>query len=128
MVPDVVPRSMASLGLLQTMGRLQATALGVQEYKMEKAKVWFIRMALNLNCNVMACGNTMGQVFLWDMRSLTDKPQAVLSRECVDRSHSKSTPNITVCRLCLVLNCRYVAASSATCCVKGKLSPSSIVW
>ena len=71
--------------------------IGLQEYKMEKAKVWFIRMALDLHCNVMACGNTLGQVFLWDMHSLTDKPVAVLSREFNTKAQGKSAPNITVC-------------------------------
>ena len=64
---------------------------------MEKAKVWFIRMALDLHCNVMACGNTLGQVFLWDMHSLADKPVAVLSRECTAKAQGKAAPNITVC-------------------------------
>ena len=71
--------------------------VGLQEYKIEKAKVWFIRMALDLHCNVMACGNTLGQVFLWDMHSLTDKPVAILSRESTPKAQGKSGSNITVC-------------------------------
>ena len=79
----------------------------MQEYKLEKAKVWFIRMALDLRCGVMACGNELGQVFLWDMHSLTDKPQAVLSRDSVAKAQGKSNPNITVSTL---------HAMSAACC------------
>lgn len=69
----------------------------LQEYKIEKANVWFIRMALDLHCTVMACGNTLGQVFLWDMHSLTDKPVVVLSRDSAPKAQGKSAPNITVC-------------------------------
>ncbi|KAL3148904.1 hypothetical protein ABBQ32_001772 [Trebouxia sp. C0010 RCD-2024] len=67
-----------------------------QEYNMQKAKVWFIRMSLDLHCSVMACGNTLGQVFLWDMHCLSDKPMAVLSRESNTKAQGKSVPNITV--------------------------------
>ena len=65
---------------------------------MEKAKVWFIRMSLDPRCNVMACGNTSGQVYLWDVHSLTSQPQAVLSRETpISKHHGKSTSkNVTV--------------------------------
>ncbi len=72
---------------------------------MEKAKVWFVRMSLDLKCSVLACGNTSGQVYLWDMHSLTDRPQAVLSRESpISKVPGKPTnSNITVQHLQTVL-------------------------
>ena len=73
---------------------------------MEHAKVWFIRMALDLRCTVMACGNVSGQVYLWDMHTLTDQPKAVLSRQtAISKTHGKPTSdNITV-RIALAVAC-----------------------
>ena len=72
----------------------------MQEYQMDKAKVWFVRMSLTPSCSIMACGNTAGQVYVWDMHNLTDRPQAVLSRHPLSKVLGKSTSsNITVCFL-----------------------------
>ena len=51
----------------------------VQEYKLDNAKVWFIRMSLSARGNVMACGNTQGQVYVWDRHQLMEQPQAILT-------------------------------------------------
>ena len=60
--------------------------------------MWFIRMSLDLKCSVMACGNVSGQVYLWDMHTLTDEPQAVLTRETpLSKAPGRSTSsNATV--------------------------------
>ncbi len=70
----------------------------MQEYSLEKAKVWFIRMSLDLKCSLMACGNVTGQVYLWDMHTLTDEPQAVLDWELpISKALAKSSNgNVTV--------------------------------
>lgn len=90
-----------------------------QEYIMEKAKVWFIRMSLDPRCNVMACGNTSGQVYLWDVHSLTSQPQAVLSRETpISKHHGKSTSkNVTVRQTAV----SYDMSTVLACCEDGTI-------
>lgn len=71
----------------------------MQEFKLADAKIWFIRMSLSAHCNILACGNTQGQVYLWDLLSLSEEPQAILRRTTSIAKSGKagrSTANSTV--------------------------------
>lgn len=77
----------------------------VQEFKLDDAKIWFIRMSLSARCNILACGNTQGQVYLWDMLALTEGPQAILRRGNNAKSSKIGRPNInSTVRTCVVLH------------------------
>ncbi|KAL0021903.1 hypothetical protein WJX79_001641 [Trebouxia sp. C0005] len=90
-----------------------------QEYSLEKAKVWFIRMSLDLKCSLMACGDVTGQVYLWDMHTLTDEPQAVLDRELpIGKGLAKvSNGNVTVRQTAV----SYDASIILACCEDGTI-------
>ena len=79
----------------------------VQEFKLDDAKIWFIRMSLSARCNILACGNTQGQVYLWDMLALTEGPQAILRRGNSAKSGKIGRPNInSTVRTCVVYTSR----------------------
>lgn len=63
-----------------------------QEFKLPDANIWFIRMSLSAHCNILACGNTQGQVYLWDLSALTAHPQAILSRSNTVKSGKARRP------------------------------------
>lgn len=89
-----------------------------QEYQLDKAKVWFIRMSLNPSCSIMACGNTAGQVYVWDMHNLTDRPLAMLSRHPLNKVLGKSTSsNITVRQTAV----SYDGSTILACCEDGTM-------
>jgi len=46
----------------------------------ECAHVWFVRFALDRECRVLACGNTVGSVLVWDPHALCRRPLARLKR------------------------------------------------
>ena len=53
-------------------------------------------MSLDPSCSLMACGNVAGQVYVWDMHTLTDKPKVVLGRAGIKVAGKAVNTNVTV--------------------------------
>ena len=46
----------------------------VQEFPLKDADVWFIRFGMDFGCNTLACGNRIGDVFVWRPHSQLSPP------------------------------------------------------
>ena len=59
---------------------LQPVDQCLQELPLEQAGVWWIRFAMDPACSVLACGNQLGEVYLWDPHEVSQRAKTVLKR------------------------------------------------
>lgn len=60
-----------------TQQRLPSEVVALREFRLSDADVWFIRFHTNPDCTILACGNNIGEIKVWDIDANPKKENVV---------------------------------------------------